>query len=636
MNSFVKLFLLCLTSFVAAQSSSAAVNAATATAALSAASTSLARIGDTGGPAPLGVFQTGTVKTFNWEIGYVSVTRFNTTRRMIGANGKWPFDRVTVDYNDTFILNVKNNLDKPTSIHFHGIFQFGTPDMDGATFVTQCPIPPGGSWQYKFNLLQWGTYWIHAHIKGEYVDGLRAPFVINPPRTYEQPAAFDEETVISISDWYNEEHPVLLSRFLGIYNPSGAEPVPNGGLLNEKNDGELVISSNKTYKFRFVSFAALVTYDFYIEGHDMYVVEVDGVDSEPTLVKAFPLAPAQRVAVIVKSRAAGNGTDVNYLIHAVMESTMFENPPDGIVEDVTMNLVYNTSPTAEFYVPTNDTIPNFDEDLMDETELSAWAPLDTLELTKTSSSFFLDVSFQVYSDGVNHGAFNTTPFMMSVTPSLYTAQTIGDKYVNESSVYGALTIPLMVKDLGETVEIIINNGDSGKHPFHLHGHAFQVLVLTDEAFDPANPYPDPLPKFPMRRDTINIPGGGHAIIRFQSTNPGTWLLHCHIEWHFEAGLAVLLIEAPSLIGGTIDKDMEKICKAQGIPTTGNAAGNKGLDMSGYMMGLSTLPTTITATGWGAMVACAISSFIGVATVIWFAKKDPILEQGEAVPSGPSN
>ncbi|ORY52340.1 hypothetical protein BCR33DRAFT_711668 [Rhizoclosmatium globosum] len=125
----------------------------------------------------------------------------------------------------------------------------------------------------------------------------------------------------------------------------------------------------------------------------------------------------------------------------------------------------------------------------------------------------------------------------------------------------------MVKDLGETVEIIINNGDTGKHPY-------------------------PLPKNPMRRDTINIPGGGHAIIRFQSTNPGIWLLHCHIEWHFEAD-----------------------CKAQGIPTTGNAAGNKGLDMSGYMMGLSTLPTTITATGWGAMVACAISSFIGVATVI---------------------
>ncbi|KAJ3031070.1 UNVERIFIED_CONTAM: hypothetical protein HDU68_006658 [Siphonaria sp. JEL0065] len=623
---FLALFL--ASSIVTAQSTTSTASAALA----QPSGTFVKQIGDTGGPAPVGIFQEGTVKTFNWDVGYVNdVTRYNTTRRMIGVNGKWPIDAIIVDYNDTVILNVVNHLDKETSIHFHGIFQFGTQNMDGATYVTQCPIPVGGSYQYKFQVVQWGTYWLHAHWKGEYVDGLRAPFIINPPKSVEM-ASFDEETTISIADWYNEEHPIVLSRFLSIYNPSGAEPTPNQGLFNELDAAEFKVTPGKTYKFRFVSFAALVSYDIYIEGHDMFVVEVDGVDVQPSLQKAFSIAPAQRVAVIVKARAAGDGTDLNYKIHAVMESGMFESRAEGLIEDVTMGLVYNAAPNAQSFQPAADAIPNFDIDIMDETVLVPVAPLDALANPDPSNSFNLEVSFQVFTDGVNHGTFNTTPFMMSNVPSLYTAQTIGDAHVNNPAVYGSQTVPMLVKNLGDVAEIIIVNSDSGKHPFHLHGHTFQIIALTNATFDPANPYPSPLPSNPVRRDTINIQGGGYAIIRFQATNPGVWFLHCHIEWHFEAGLAALLYEAPSKIGGSVEPSMAAMCKTQGIPITGNAVGNKGLDMSGYMLGPETLPTTITATGWGAMAACAISSFVGVATVIWFAKKDEIVENGEVVPS----
>jgi len=48
----------------------------------------------------------------------------------------------------------------------------------------------------------------------------------------------------------------------------------------------------------------------------------------------------------------------------------------------------------------------------------------------------------------------------------------------------------------------------------------------------------------MRRDTVQVPAGSSATLRLTADNPGVWLLHCHIEWHLEAGLAVFLVEAP--------------------------------------------------------------------------------------------
>lgn len=35
--------------------------------------------------------------------------------------------------------------------------------MDGTQGVTQCPIAPGNSFQYDFQVNQVGTFWYHSH-----------------------------------------------------------------------------------------------------------------------------------------------------------------------------------------------------------------------------------------------------------------------------------------------------------------------------------------------------------------------------------------------------------------------------------------------------------------------------------------
>jgi iron transport multicopper oxidase len=92
--------------------------------------------------------------TLNWDVDWVSVAPDGIVRPAVGVNGQWPCPPVYVNIGDRVLLNVNNYLrNETTAIHFHGIFQTGSSQMDGPAFVNQCPIPPGGceSPQLLFN-----------------------------------------------------------------------------------------------------------------------------------------------------------------------------------------------------------------------------------------------------------------------------------------------------------------------------------------------------------------------------------------------------------------------------------------------------------------------------------------------------
>ncbi len=76
-------------------------------------------------------------------------------------------------------IHVNNQMPHTsTSIHWHGIDQKNSTMMDGVTGVTQCAIPPGGSFTYEFKVIdQRGTFWYHSHTSVQYTDGLFGPIV---------------------------------------------------------------------------------------------------------------------------------------------------------------------------------------------------------------------------------------------------------------------------------------------------------------------------------------------------------------------------------------------------------------------------------------------------------------------------
>lgn len=87
---------------------------------------------------------------------------WNLTRMLITANGTMPGPDIIVHQNQKITIVVYNHLlSEEVSVHWHGIEQFGTPAMDGVSFVTQCPILPGQSFNYTFTPRIGGSYFYH-------------------------------------------------------------------------------------------------------------------------------------------------------------------------------------------------------------------------------------------------------------------------------------------------------------------------------------------------------------------------------------------------------------------------------------------------------------------------------------------
>ncbi|KAF9611443.1 hypothetical protein IFM89_032413 [Coptis chinensis] len=97
---------------------------------------------------------------------------------------------------------------------------------------------------------------------------------------------------------------------------------------------------------------------------------------------------------------------------------------------------------------------------------------------------------------------------------------------------------------GTTVQLVLQDTNifvTENHPIHLHGYSFFILA---EGFGNFNPRTDPA-KFnfvdPPHRNTVGVPVGGWAVIRFVADNPGTWLMHCHYDAHLTWGLAMVFL-----------------------------------------------------------------------------------------------
>ena len=87
-------------------------------------------------------------------------------------------------------------------------------------------------------------------------DGLRGPFIVHDPN---DPYAdqYDEELVLTFSDWYHLQMPGLIGYYLSPeQNPSGAEPEPSAAVFNDMELASLNVEPGKTYLVRIISMAA--------------------------------------------------------------------------------------------------------------------------------------------------------------------------------------------------------------------------------------------------------------------------------------------------------------------------------------------------------------------------------------------
>ncbi|KAF2119960.1 iron transport multicopper oxidase FET3 precursor [Lophiotrema nucula] len=550
--------------------------------------------------------------TYDFDIGWVySNPDGQANRPTIGINGQWPIPPITATKGDRLIVNVKNSLgNESTSLHFHGLYQNGTTHMDGSASATQCDIPPGSSFTYNISVDQPGTYWYHSHTRGQYPDGLRGPLIIHDPDDPHKDL-YDEEIVLTFSDWYHDLMHGLIASFISISNPSGAEPVPNAALVNDTQNLTISITPGKTYLFRMVNMGAFAAQYVWFEDHTMQVVEVDGIYTEPADAEMLYITAAQRYSVLVTAK---NSTDANFAFVGSMDQDLFDVVPEGLNPNVTGWLVYDDK--KENPAPK---------------DVDAFEPFDDFALVPTDKeglydhvdhSVQLDLKMDNLNDGANYAFFNDITYVPPKVPTLYSVLSTGSN-ATDPLIYGSNTNAFVLKE-NEVVEIVLNNNDPGKHPFHLHGHAFQVVSRSDEEAGNYDASTAPaMPSIPMRRDTILVRPDGNIVLRFKADNPGVWLFHCHIEWHVLSGLIATFVEDPlglqTQLSGKIPTDHLDVCKAGNVPTAGNAAGNTVnlLDLEGENKSPAELPAGFTARGIVALVFSCVAAFAGMGMISWY-------------------
>ncbi|KAG8702309.1 laccase, multicopper oxidase, benzenediol:oxygen oxidorectuctase, partial [Ceratobasidium sp. 423] len=238
-----------------------------------------------------------TTRVYDWTISMQEGAPDGFYRKMIVVNGQYPGPTIEANDGDTIIVNVKNKLPKEgTSVHWHGIFQEGTQWMDGPAGITQCPIPSGGSFTYKFTINgQYGTYWWHAHAGSQLSDGVHGALIIhslNDP--LKRGEHYDYDQIIINGDWYHNTSAEIVAAMdtpQG-YQGSQAAPPPvtalfNGyGTFNCEKFGtpetcftqrpyELQVYPNKRYRFRLINTAAHAMMFYSIDNHPLTVVEAD-------------------------------------------------------------------------------------------------------------------------------------------------------------------------------------------------------------------------------------------------------------------------------------------------------------------------------------------------------------------------
>ncbi|KXN82641.1 Laccase-1 [Leucoagaricus sp. SymC.cos] len=443
-------------------------------------------------------------------------------------NGIHPGPVIAVNKGDEMRVNVVNHLSDPTqfqglSIHWHGILQKGTNPMDGTVGVTQCPIAPNNSFEYVFKADSPGTYWYHSHFGSQYCDGVRGALVVydqNDPHKnlYD---VDNESTIISLTEWYHMVSP----KITGI--PSASSTLINGqGRYpgGPKVDLAVVnVEKGKRYRFRVFDMSCEANYMFSIDGHNLTVIEADGDAVSPRTVNTVQLFAGQRYSVVLNA----NQPVANYWIRSKPNTggDGLNATFDGGINSAILR--YKGAPAADPKTAQPQTNLLLEPDLHPLTNLAAPGnpTPDGADYVFNVTMDFDEDAFLFSMDGVSFTS-PTVPVILQLLSGAKTAQDLLPKG-------GFLSV-----ERNKTVQINFPSGlIGGPHPFHLHGHTFNVVRSADSG------------KFnfkdPVQRDTLNVgdTSGDYASIRFRTDNPGPWILHCHIDFHLAQGLALVIAEA---------------------------------------------------------------------------------------------
>ncbi|HEB4103299.1 copper resistance system multicopper oxidase [Acinetobacter baumannii] len=290
-----------------------------------------------------------------WTLAAIKEYHLNINEQQVNVTGK-PLKRITVngkftapllefEEGDEAVIHVHNQLkNQDTSLHWHGLLLPGL--MDGVPgFNNFKGIAPNGDFVYRFKVKQNGTYWYHAHSKGQEQDGLYGPLVIYPKGKI--PVAAHEKTdrdyVVMLSDFHDSSSDSIMKNLKksAEYYQNRRETISDvlkqvktqglkatwqdRSMWNQmrmlKTDmsdvtGYTFLVNGKTpqqnwtgnfkagdkVRLRFINASAMSFFDVRIPNLKMTVVGADGQPVKPVAIDEFRIGTAETYDVIVEPK----------------------------------------------------------------------------------------------------------------------------------------------------------------------------------------------------------------------------------------------------------------------------------------------------------------------------------------------
>lgn len=447
---------------------------------------------------------------------------------MYAFNRQIPGPLLDVDEGTVAYIDFRNRIEFASAVHWHGI-RLDNP-FDGVPGVTQNPVGIGEDFLYEIAFRDAGIYWYHPHLREDIGQamGLYGNIRVAPAREGYW-SEVNREEILILDD-------ILIDR--GEIVPFGLEHsnfalmgrFGNTYLLNGDPDYRLEVDAGEVVRYHLTNVSSARTYNLsFSDGARMKVVGSDvGLFEREEWVESIVISPAERYTVEVQHTRPGEWTIEN----RVQAINLFRGQFDSVVDTLGVVAVSEraASPdlteTFETLRVNEEVIAEFDayrhhfdrppDHRIDLTLRTGNLPLSVIQMIAVDTAYFPPVEWS-----------DVMPMMNWVS----TGRDIEWILRDPSNRRENMDIHWRFQ-LGDVVKIRMFNDPTSfhpmNHPIHFHGQRFAVL----ERDGMRNPNL-------VWKDTALVPSGSTVDILLELSNPGTWMVHCHIVEHFETGMALV-------------------------------------------------------------------------------------------------
>ena len=452
---------------------------------------------------------------------------------MYGFNGQYPGPLIVVKQSATVVVNFTNRIDLPTTIHWHGVRLDNR--FDGVPGVTQDPVLPGGSFVYQIHFPDPGIYWYHPHVREDIQQelGLYGNMLVeSPDPDYYNPV--NREEVLILDDLFmDREEIVPFGEEAGNFSLMGR--FGNLFLLNGEPDYHLRVKRGAVVRFLLTNVSNTRSYNVVFGDAQMKVVGADiSKYQREEWVESVFIAPAQRYVIEARFDTPGefaitnNVQAINHVrgeffasVDTLGTITVSDNPAEANYAGQFLVLRENEDVIADIerFRPHFDRAP--DHELVLTLRLGE-VPSIVVQFMSIDTTYFPPVEMN-----------DAMPMMNWVSNAGNVRLILREHATRREN----MDINWEFTQ-GDVVKIRLFNDPNSihpmGHPIHLHGQ--RLLVLERDGVRTRNL---------AWKDTAMIPTGSTVDLLVEMSNPGRWMMHCHIAEHLEAGMMMAFTVTPS-------------------------------------------------------------------------------------------